>query len=160
MTVHPSAKLLKPWYAVAVLIALGIVWYNYNLTPPEPPKHWLHIFPALIVIGTLMAHGRRVFTTLQLEDYRLRFESGLFTKTTRIMELRKVQDVRVEQNLFQRMLNTGNIAIETAGESSGIVMANIDRPQFVADTILHASHSHYKQDQTPGGPTTPPLGKA
>jgi uncharacterized membrane protein YdbT with pleckstrin-like domain len=142
------------------LVALGIVWYNYNLTPPEPPRNWLFIFPAFIVGGTLVAHGRRVFTRLHLEDYRLRFESGLFTKTTRIMELRKVQDVRVEQNLFQRMLNTGTIAIETAGESSGIVMVNIDRPQFVADTILHASHNHYKQDQTAGGPSTPSPDKA
>ena len=56
------------------------------------------------------------------------------------MEIKKVQDVRVDQSLGQRILGVGDISIETAGESSRLTMVSIDRPQAVADKILEAAH--------------------
>jgi uncharacterized membrane protein YdbT with pleckstrin-like domain len=151
MTVHPSTKLLMPGYAVAVLAAIGIAVYNANLPAGEAPRHWLHVFPAAILVWTAMAHMKRMFVRLQLEDFRIRFESGLVSKSTRIMELRKVQDIRVNQSLIQRMIGTGDLSIETAGESSRLEMLNIDNPQAVADKILEASHQHYKSGETASG---------
>ncbi len=59
------------------------------------------------------------------------------------MELAKVQDVRVDQTLGQRMLNIGDLSLETAGETSRIVMQSIDRPQEAADHILELSRAHH-----------------
>ena len=56
------------------------------------------------------------------------------------MEIKKVQDVRVDQTLGQRILGMGDISIETAGDSSRLTMRSIDRPQVVADQILDAAH--------------------
>jgi membrane protein YdbS with pleckstrin-like domain len=55
------------------------------------------------------------------------------------MELAKVQDVRFDQTVGQRMFNTGDLSLETAGESSRIVMPSIDRPREVAEHILELS---------------------
>jgi len=55
------------------------------------------------------------------------------------MELAKIQDVRVHQSMGQRLLNIGNIDIETAGERGTLIIRNIDRPQTVADFILESS---------------------
>jgi uncharacterized membrane protein YdbT with pleckstrin-like domain len=63
------------------------------------------------------------------------------SRSTRTMEIHKVQDVRVDQSLTQRLLGTGNISIETAGETSRLTLVNIDRPQYVADRILEAAHN-------------------
>jgi hypothetical protein len=57
------------------------------------------------------------------------------------MELRKVQDVRVDQTVTQRMLNTGDITVETAGESSRITMHSIDDPHHAAEHILELTRS-------------------
>jgi len=51
-----------------------------------------------------------------------------------------VQDVRVDQSLGQRLLQIGNLSIETAGEASRLTMENIDNPQQVADEIIDAAH--------------------
>jgi len=50
-----------------------------------------------------------------------------------------VQDVRVDQTLGQRMLNVGDLSLETAGEASRIVIRSIDRPQEAAHHILDLS---------------------
>jgi uncharacterized membrane protein YdbT with pleckstrin-like domain len=59
------------------------------------------------------------------------------SKSTRTIQLSKVQDVRVDQGLMQRLFNIGNISIETAGETSRLSIPNVDDPQALADEILN-----------------------
>ena len=83
--------------------------------------------PAVLLLLTAIRHLRRRTTSLDVQGERLRYESGLFSKTSRIMELSKVQDVRFDQTLGQRIIGTGDLSVETAGETSRIVMP-VDRP--------------------------------
>lgn len=137
MTVRPSSRLLKPVYAVAFLAIAVAYGYNNNRTER---MDWLIIPPALLLIWVLVKHFRLRFTTLTIANRKLRFETGMLQKTSRTMELAKVQDVRVDQSLAQRLLGIGDLSIETAGEASGLVMKNIDQPQVVADFILESAH--------------------
>ena len=61
------------------------------------------------------------------------------SKSTRTMDLSRIQDVRVEQSILQRLRGIGNVSIETAGESGRLVMPNIDEPHAVAEYILESS---------------------
>jgi uncharacterized membrane protein YdbT with pleckstrin-like domain len=146
MTVHPSAKLLMPFYAVGVLSAIGIAVYISRLTEKQP--YWLFVIPAVILIWTTFAHFKLLLVRLHLEEYRIRYEAGLISRSTRILELRNVQDIRVNRSLIQRMINTGDVSIETAGPTGRLQMLNVDDPQKVADAILEAAHKHYKADQS------------
>jgi uncharacterized membrane protein YdbT with pleckstrin-like domain len=100
----------------------------------------LLIVPALLLLWTAGRHLSLRFTTLTIEAGRLRFEQGVLSRSTRTMDLAKVQDVRVDQSLGQRILNLGNLTLETAGEAGILTMANIDRPRKIADAILVAAH--------------------
>jgi membrane protein YdbS with pleckstrin-like domain len=95
--------------------------------------------PALAALYLAVRHIRRRLVKLTILDDRLRYEAGLLSKTTRTMELAKVQDVRVDQTVGQRMLNIGHLSLETAGETSRIVMPSVDRPHEAADRILELS---------------------
>ena len=77
---------------------------------------------------------------MTLSGDKLRYESGFLSKTTRSIQLSKIQDVRVDQSIAQRMLGAGDISIETAGETSRLTMHNVDRPQEVADYVMDAAH--------------------
>jgi hypothetical protein len=57
------------------------------------------------------------------------------------LDLAKIQDVRVDQTVGQRILNLGNLTLETAGETGSLTMPNIDSPRQVADRILNATSS-------------------
>jgi uncharacterized membrane protein YdbT with pleckstrin-like domain len=135
--VSPSAKLLKPFYWAAAIIA-GLIFFYSNNTGTDS-LYPLLILPAAIVIWTLMRQLQLRYTKLSVSGGKLRYETGMMSRSVRTMEISKVQDVRVDQSFMDRLLNLGTIAIETAGEASGLTMAGVEDPQEVADSILEAA---------------------
>jgi uncharacterized membrane protein YdbT with pleckstrin-like domain len=134
--VRPSSKLLKPVYTLAfILIALA---YGFNNNRAER-MDWLVIPPLLLLAWTVFRHVKLRFVSLSIAGKRLRHDVGMFSRSTRTMELAKVQDVHVTQTLFQRMLGLGNLSIESAGETGRLTIENIDQPHDVADVILEAA---------------------
>ncbi len=100
---------------------------------------WLMIVPLLILVWPAMRALRRKLTRTTITGDRLRYETGVASKSTRTIQLSKVQDVRVDQSLVQRLFNIGNLSIETAGEASRLTVHNVDDPQALADEIMNRS---------------------
>jgi uncharacterized membrane protein YdbT with pleckstrin-like domain len=124
---------------MTAFIAIAIIYGYMNNT--NRSIEWLMIFPALLLLWTAAKHLRLRFTKLTIAGNKIRYEAGMLSKSTRTMELAKVQDVRVDQSFFQRMVGIGNISLETAGETSRLTMTDIDQPQLVADYILEAARN-------------------
>ena len=150
-------KQIKVWYAVIVLVIVAAVVVAAKYLKPtggEPP--WLPwLLPAaavLLLIVPIRRHIRRQTIKVTLTGDKLRYESGLLSKTTRNIQLSKVQDVRVDQSLGQRMMGVGDISIETSGESSRLEVDNIDQPQAIADEIIAASQEHGSTQSGGGRP--------
>jgi uncharacterized membrane protein YdbT with pleckstrin-like domain len=135
--VRPSTKLLKLSYVLAAALVFGIAVFNSRR---DEALNWLYIVPGLILVWTAVKHFVRRFQTMTIAGSRLRYESGIVSRSTRTLELTRVQDVVVEQTFTQRLLRVGAISIETAGERSRLVMNGIDRPREVADLILDTAH--------------------
>ena len=134
-------KLIKAGYAIVVLVVLlaFVIYDRYATTQGV----WLPALTLLLLAWPASRHARRGFTRMTLSGDKLRYESGFLSKTTRTLQLSKIQNVRVDQSIGQRMLGTGDISIETAGETSGLTMRDVDRPQSVADTIMDAAHKGF-----------------
>jgi MYXO-CTERM domain-containing protein len=140
MRVRQSLKGVKTAYALVAILTATMAAYWLSASDPPPVPWWAAMLaPAALLLLTAIRHLRRRTTSLDVDGDRLRYESGLFSKTSRIMELAKVQDVRFDQTVGQRMFNIGDLSLETAGESSRIVMPSIDRPKEVAEHILELS---------------------
>ena len=142
MELRTSVKIIKFGYLICVLVAIGIAVYLSAIHNQDQRMWALLAIPALGIIILSIRHTRRLLIKLTILDDRLRYEAGLLSKSTRTMELTKIQDVRVDQTLGQRMLDIGDLSLETAGESSRIVMRSIDNPHAAADRILELSRAH------------------
>ena len=142
MELRTSVKIIKFGYLICVLVAIGIAVYLSAIHNQDQRMWALLAIPALGIITLAIRHTRRLLIKLTILDDRLRYEAGLLSKSTRTMELTKIQDVRVDQTLGQRMLDIGDLSLETAGESSRIVMRSIDNPHAAADRILELSRAH------------------
>jgi membrane protein YdbS with pleckstrin-like domain len=140
---RPSIKLIQLAYIVSLVAAVTIAIYLLSIHDRDDRLWALLLLPAIAVVFAGIRHLRRRLTKLTVLDDRLRFESGLFSKTTRTIELAKVQDVRVDQTLGQRILKIGDLSLESAGGTSRIVMQSIDRPQEAADYILERSRASH-----------------
>ncbi len=140
IVVRPTMKFIKAGYAVLIvlIVAGAITWYSFSLEPA-----WLPVIFLALLVWPLARHIGRQSTKVTISQDKLRYEVGLLSKTTRTIQLPKIQDVRVDQTLFQRIFGVGNISIETAGEASRLTVRNIDLPQAIADEILaRAQHGH------------------
>ncbi len=145
--IRPSMKQIKAGYLLAVLVIVAAVVVHVKyLMPREDPTSthfpWLPAAAALVLLLPVRRHIRRQSMKMTIAGDKLRYEAGLLSKTTRNIQLSKVQDVRVDQSLGQRMLGVGDISIETSGESSRLEMDNVDSPQAIADEIIAASQEH------------------
>jgi membrane protein YdbS with pleckstrin-like domain len=95
--------------------------------------------PAADIAVAHQAPLQRQTVKLTIAGDKLRYETGLASKSMRIIQLPKVQDVRVIQSFWQRMFGVGDVSIETAGENSRLVVENLDRPRQLAEQITDAS---------------------
>ncbi len=144
VVIRPTVKFVKAGYSIIFLliVAAGILQVNF-LAPEQPP--WLPLVTGLLLLWPLQRHLSRRLTKATITGDKLRYETGLLSKSTRSIQLSKIQDVRVDQSLSQRLFDVGNISIETAGEASRLTMENIDNPQVVADEVMRAAQKNPKR---------------
>jgi len=138
-----SLKFVKLGYVLSLLLAVGIAVYLVSIQNQDNRMWALLAIPALLALFGAIRQVKRRLITLTIAGDRLRYEAGLLSKTTRTMELAKVQDVRVDQTLVERLFDIGDLSLETAGETSRIVIKSIDRPQEAADYILELSRARH-----------------
>lgn len=133
----------KPLVGIALLEAVvmaGWAFIYFTLLPPAS-QNILYLVAPLLFFSVIMsvAAMRLNLTKLTIAPPQLNFETGLLTKTQRSFNLSKIQDVRVEQSLGERILGIGTIAIETASAGGCVRVESIDSPRQVADQILAAA---------------------
>jgi uncharacterized membrane protein YdbT with pleckstrin-like domain len=131
-------KFINAGYIITLLVVAAGIVLSYQYLPPSYPN-WLPALWLILFLWPIKRHIQRQAIKMTISGDKLRYETGLGSKSTRIIQLPKVQDVRVTQSMMQRMLGVGDISIETAGESSRLVLDNIDQPQQLAEQITDAS---------------------
>jgi uncharacterized membrane protein YdbT with pleckstrin-like domain len=139
IVIRPSMKFIKAGYALTLLVICAVIFVHYQYLADKYPTPWLPPASALLLIWPIKHHIQRQTVKVTITGDKLRYETGLLSKSTRIIQLPKVQDVRVVQSLGQRIFGVGDIAIETAGETSRLVVENIDNPRQLAEQITDAS---------------------
>jgi uncharacterized membrane protein YdbT with pleckstrin-like domain len=141
LIIQPTAKFLKAGTILTALVFLALEIAYFVYWQDQEALKFLPLVAPVIFLWPGSRWLRRRYTKAVVSGDRLRYESGLTTKSTRNIQLSKLQDVRVDQSLTQRILNIGNVSMETSGETSRLTIPNIDNPQAVADDLLNRAHS-------------------
>ena len=136
LTIQPTAKFLKLGFIITAVVFLGLE-IAYLVLWKDSVGAWVMIVPPLILIWPGIRALRRRLTKVTITGDRLRYESGLASKSTRNIQLGKLQDARVDQKFIQRIFNVGDLSLETAGEASRLTIHNVDNPQGLADEIMN-----------------------
>lgn len=151
MLIRPSLKFVKLSYVFCLLLAVALGVWILSDRKPNDPRLWGFLAPGIFLFFTFWQHMQKMLVKITILGDRLRYEGGLFSKSTRTIELEKVQDVRVDQTLWHRMVNIGNLSLETAGGTSRIEMDAIDNPQDVADHILSLARAQRARPEGDSG---------
>lgn len=132
--VRPSMKMIRVNYLLT-LIVIGAAIYGYFRLYADKPR-WLIAIPFVLLLPAIRAHIRRNLVKLTFHGDHLTYDVGLLSKSSRTLDLTRVQDVTVRQSLGQRMIGVGTLTLETAGEGSRLIVSNLDGPLQLRDYIL------------------------
>jgi uncharacterized membrane protein YdbT with pleckstrin-like domain len=136
IVIHPTRKWLRFQYTTLFFVICFAVFLYNNYWQTQPL--WLLLIPALLFVFPLLGSLRRRFTKMTIAGDKLRYECGVFSKTTRTIQISKIQEVTVNQSLAQRLVGIGTLSIEMAGEGGRLVIADIDEARLVADELQGA----------------------
>ena len=125
------STLVKPVGAFVVVLAATIAGAVVN--------HWLGlVLAAALVVVTVWAGVRvlrRQCTNFVVTTDRLVYRSGLIAKHGKEIPLEHVNDIAFHQSVFERIIGTGDLSIESAGAQSHETFGDIPHPAAVQNEI-------------------------
>jgi uncharacterized membrane protein YdbT with pleckstrin-like domain len=133
-SIGPTMKFVYVGYIAAIagaIIFVGILGL-IGLTA------WIAVLLGLaLLLIPAFYHFKNKLINYTLTDTTIEIDSGLISRTTRNVPLRRIQDVTVSASVMQRMLGFGDIIIDNASEDGGkVVLDNINNPREYADILL------------------------
>jgi uncharacterized membrane protein YdbT with pleckstrin-like domain len=137
---HPHWKtLLPPLLLAVVVVAAALVVEAVIPSGRAAPAERLVV--AAIALLALMLWLivpvlRWRTTTYELTTRRLRVRDGIVTRHGRDIPLARINDVSFQKGLLDRLLGSGRLVVESAGEHGQIVLRDIPRVEFVHATLF------------------------
>jgi uncharacterized membrane protein YdbT with pleckstrin-like domain len=138
LDLHPHwwffAKELVGLLAAVVVGALVAVW-----NPDGSPGKAAGIATALVILAFLILFATRysqwITTNFVVTTDRLIYRHGVLAKHGIEIPLERVNTVFFGQSIFERILRTGDLVIESAGEGGRQAFSNVRHPSAVQNEI-------------------------
>jgi uncharacterized membrane protein YdbT with pleckstrin-like domain len=136
LVIQPTKKWVRlQYWTVFTLLCVAVgVWVN--VLGARTGAVWVAALPAVLFVFPIRGHILQHFTKITISGDKLRYETGVLSKTMRSIQISKVQNVRCDQTLGQRLMRIGHVSIETAGETSTMTIPNVDNPQAVVEALV------------------------
>jgi uncharacterized membrane protein YdbT with pleckstrin-like domain len=146
---RPTRKAAWFWLWLAAAAICLVYWLYFRFVPGWPPWSPLWAFSSLIPAAISWLDSRRYRLILTARDVRL--EAGLFSTTTRSIDLAAVRDARPQRTLLQRLWNVGTLIVEGPDSGARLEIRDIDAPARCAKQILASAEAARR----PSPPTSP-----
>jgi uncharacterized membrane protein YdbT with pleckstrin-like domain len=134
LDLHPHWwALAKPIAAVVAAVVLGAVVLTQTDNSPLSVAAGILVLLGLGWFG--VEYGRWVTTNFVITTDRLIYRHGLLAKHGIEIPLERVNTVFFSQSLFERMLRSGDLVIESAGEQGRQAFSNVRKPSAIQNEI-------------------------
>jgi membrane protein YdbS with pleckstrin-like domain len=140
LRVHPHWKtLIRPVLLAVLVVAAALV--AEAMIPSGSGAAAERLVAGAIAILALMLWLtipvlRWRTTTYELTTRRLRTRAGIVTRYGRDIPLTRISDVSFEKGPLDRILGSGRLVVESAGEHGQIVLTDIPRVEYVQATLF------------------------
>lgn len=138
LDLHPHWwRFVKP--SLVLLAAIAAIAYN-NEIPNEFLKDLVLIiaqaFTALAVLNLAAQALKWYRTHFVLTSQRVIFQSGVIARTRVEISLHKINLINFHQSVFERLINAGDIVIESGAEDGVETFNDVPDPQQV-QALIH-----------------------
>ena len=149
LLLHPHWKTLIRPFAVAVLV-IAIALIAEVLIPSNSAAAIERLVVAAVAILAVMLWLivpvlRWRTTTYELTTKRMRVRSGIVTRQGRDIPLARINDVSFEKGPLDRLLGSGRLVVESAGEHGQILLDDIPRVEFTQATLFRLAEEEQRR---------------
>jgi uncharacterized membrane protein YdbT with pleckstrin-like domain len=160
------------WPVVRFLLIVGVASFGAALIPPSAQQGTLRLvvlgLAVVLVLITVVVPLLRWRTThYVITTHRLLFREGIVARSGRDLGLSRITDVSYTQTLWERIIKSGTITIQSAGEhatvltripdSDGVqqllnhmVEEDADRRAQESAGYIRGDHGYYRGDDGRG----------
>jgi uncharacterized membrane protein YdbT with pleckstrin-like domain len=125
----------KPLSALVVAVVVGVWALGYDGTGNGPIKAVVAVGVVLSLAWFLLTYARWATTNFVITSDRLIYRHGVLAKKGIEIPLERVNTVFFSQSIFERVLGSGDLVIESAGERGSEAFSNVRRPSSVQNEI-------------------------
>jgi uncharacterized membrane protein YdbT with pleckstrin-like domain len=149
LRLHPHWKTLIGPVSVAVLV-VAVALIAEVVIPSNSGAAVERLVVAAVAILAVMLWLivpvlRWRTTTYELTTRRLRVRSGIVTRHGRDIPLARINDVSFEKGLLDRLLGSGRLVVESAGEHGQILLNDIPRVEFTQATLFRLAEEEQRR---------------
>ena len=143
------STLAKPVAVLVVVLAATIVAFALNSLAG--------LIVGVVLVLTAAWVGQRIIRrrniNFVLTTDRLVYRSGIVSKHGKEIPLERVNDIAFHQSVFERLIGTGDLSIESAGAQSRETFGDIPHPSAVQNEIYRQmeARSNRQADRSSGG---------
>lgn len=143
LDLHPHWEyFLKSGLALVLAVALGL----FVLVGIEDPPGWLEAPAGVLVLVALgwmgITYARWATTNFVVTTDRVIYRHGVLAKHGIEIPLERVNTVFFSQRLIERLLGSGDLVIESAGEMGRQNFSNVRKPSAVQNEIYRQMESN------------------
>jgi uncharacterized membrane protein YdbT with pleckstrin-like domain len=120
--------------AVALVAAIGILAFALT-TDSDPGKLAAAALAVAALVWFLARYAKWTTTNLVLTSDRLVYRSGVIAKKGIEIPLERINTVFSNQSIFERMLRSGDLVVESGGERGQQSFKDIPKPSLVQNEI-------------------------
>lgn len=91
---------------------------------------------AAVGLWALIVWLKWASAALTVTDQRVILEEGIFTRSSKVIPLERVQDVATNQTLLGRVLNYGQVEIDAAGAKGAEIFPYVGSPETLRDQVF------------------------
>jgi uncharacterized membrane protein YdbT with pleckstrin-like domain len=137
------------------LVAAAVAWFHFQSAPGG-----LILLAVAAIFGLvyLWKDFIRRANDYVLTNHRLIQESGVLSRRSIDSRLDKINNVEYRQTLWGRVLNYGDVEIDTASDAGISVFHNISHPLQFRNTILAAAEQYRSAGRFPAAVPAAPSG--
>jgi uncharacterized membrane protein YdbT with pleckstrin-like domain len=129
------------WYFAEVggagfaLLILAVLVFSVHGDVGKVLK-WLWVIAFIVWLGAVLWRWLTWRTThFVVTTDRLIVRSGVFARKGREIPLERINDITFHQSLFERLLGSGDLIVESAGTQGQQVFGDIPNPEFIHGEI-------------------------
>ena len=143
ISVHPSMFLAHPFRFLgeSLMTMVGLILLGMAVSGQLLMPTWLQsILGGLLTLAGagLLAYWwlNVIYTKLSVTNSRSFLRTGIFARYTTEVRHDDVRNIQVEQNIYERLVGIGDVAISSAGQDDLEVDANgIPQPNHIAEMV-------------------------